>query len=69
MLQKIRTMLASQDEELIKQGIDLIIHLGLEEAIESEFKEILDEGKTTLLQVGPQLITLMMITLMMMSIV
>ena len=55
MLQKIRTMLASQDEELIKQGIDLIIHLGLEELIESEFKEILDEGEATVLQAGPQL--------------
>ena len=34
MSRKIQTMLASQDEEVIKQGIDLIRHLDLEEEIE-----------------------------------
>ena len=61
MSRKIQTMLASQDEEVIKQGIDLIRHLGLEEEIESGFKEILDEGEATLLQAGPQLRSLFML--------
>ena len=61
MSRKIQTMLASQDGEVIRQAIDLIRHLGLEEEIESGFKEILDEGEAILLQAGPQLRSLFML--------
>ena len=44
MLSNLKELLKSKDEENSKQGIDLILNLGIEEELENEFKHILNES-------------------------
>ena len=54
MIEKVKELLGSPDEELVKQGIELILNLGMEEALYLEFKDLLDDSDLTHLQMGPQ---------------
>ena len=54
MIEKVKELLGSSDEELVKQGIELILNLGMEEDLYLGFKDFLDDSDLTHLQVGPQ---------------
>ena len=54
MIENLKELLGSSDEELVKQGIELILNLGMEEDLYLGFKDLLDDSDLTHLQVGPQ---------------
>ena len=55
MLSNLKELLRSKDEDNIKQAIELILSLGMEEDLEEEFKEILDDSIEEDLKAGETL--------------
>ena len=54
MIESLKELLGSEDKDLVKQGIDLILNLGMEETLYLGFKDLLDDSDLIHLQMGPQ---------------
>ena len=52
MIDNLKEPLGSKDQELMKQGIELILNLGMEEELYVGFKDLLDDSNLSAVKSG-----------------
>ena len=58
MIENLKELLGSEDQELVKQGIELILNLGMEEELYLGFKDLLDDSGLSAVEPGPKFLDL-----------
>ena len=58
MIENLKELLGSEDQELVKQGIELILNLGMEEELYLGFEDLLDDSDLNAVGPGPKLLDL-----------
>ena len=58
MIENLKELLRSEDQDRVKQGIELILNLGMEEELYLEFKDLLDDSSLSTVEPGPDFLGL-----------